>query len=123
MAGRAGTPRFGSYDPEHEGKPNSQGQNTLDLQSGETFREQHFLYDPTQQAREMGTTLGQAPGDMAGYQHHLYEAMCNHDGFEGGDSHLVSLDERKVLESTVYTAPCVYADDNYKTFSSDERTA
>lgn len=122
MAGRAGTPRFGDYGGEHESKPNAQGQDTLDLQSGDGFEEQHFLYDPTQRSRQMGTTLGDAPQKMAGYQKHQYEAMCNHDGFEGGDAHLISLDERKVLDNTIFSVDCVYADDFQHNFDSSERS-
>lgn len=123
MSGHPGTVRFGDYGEEHKGKPDAEGRDELELQSDDSFTEQHYLYDPTQRARSMGSTLGDKPGDMAGYQRLLYEAPSNHDGFEGGDGHLVNLDERKVLDNTIFSAPCVYADDFQHNFNSDERTA
>lgn len=123
MAGRPGTPRVGEYRSSHESKPDASGESVLDLQNFEKFREQHFLYDPSQAARPSGTTLGGKPGDMAGYQKRMYEAPSNHDGFEGGDSHLVVLDERKVLENHIYSVRCEYADDEQRIWSSDERSA
>lgn len=124
MAGKPGTARFGDYGGEHESKPDTSGRDRLTLQAnGEAFVEQHFLYNPTQRSRVMGSTLGDAPGSMAGYTKRMYEAPCNHDGFEGGDARLINLDERKVLDTTIYSQHCVYADDFQRNFDSDERTA
>jgi hypothetical protein len=124
MAGKPGTPRYGRYPNYHDGKPAADGTNTLTLQSEDSeYLEQHFLYDPSQRAREMGTTLGQAPQKMAGYQHRLYEAPANHDAFEGGDAHLSNVDERKALDNTIFSIKCEYADDQQHNWSSSERTA
>lgn len=123
MAGKPGTVRYGDYGDEHRSKPDAHGRDQLMMQDDGPFIEQHYLYDPTQRSREMGSTLGDKPGDMAGYQHRMYEAPSNHDGFEGGDAHLSNLDERKVLDTTIFSVPCVYADDFQRNFDSDERTA
>lgn len=124
MAGHAGTVRSGEYADLHNDKPDAKGRNKLHTQAnGKYFEEQHALFDPTQFARPSGTTLGGKPGDMAGYQEHMYEAMCNHDGFIGGNTTLLNMDEQKILNNTIFSAECEYADDEQKNWQSDERTA
>lgn len=124
MAGRPGTPRFGMYNDDHRHKPDASGVNEVATQADDvTFKEQHYLFNPSQQSRAMGTTLGDPPGDYYEPDGLDYCAPANHDGFMGGDAHLESLDEKKVMDRLVYSVPLVCADDNYKTFSSDERTA
>jgi hypothetical protein len=122
MAGRPGTPRFGAYAQPHEGKPDANGQDRLDVQADGPFIEQHYLFNPAQRSREMGTTLGDAPGKVYQADERIYCADANHDGFVGGDLHLNSLDEKKVLDDTVYSVPIVQCDDEYRTFGSDERS-
>jgi len=123
MAGRAGTPRFGDYVTDITGAPGSDGQNQVHNQSGDTFTEQHSLFNPSQQSRSMGTTLGEAPGAYYDRVPRVYNAMANHDGFMAGQDHINQLDERKVLEETVYSVPVVCADDWFDNSGSDERTA
>lgn len=108
MAGKPGTPRFGSYGNDHESKPNANGQNKVDSQAdGSYFTEQHYLYNPAQQSRN----VGQAPAKYYDEQKQQYDAPCNHDGFEGGDIHLVNMDERKVLDLTIFSQKIECADD------------
>jgi len=123
MAGRPGSVHVGKYDVDVRDKPNDNGRNNLQLQTDDTFIEQHTLYDPSQFARDMGTTMGGAP--QRGYEPdpRIYAAECNHDAFQGGDAHLLNLDEGKVICDTVFAVPVVYAGDQQKIFNSDERTA
>ncbi len=123
MSGHPGTVRVGEYSDLHSSKPGADGTNKLHTQSnGKFFEEQHFLFDESQVARPSGTTLGGKPQDMAGYQEHMYEAPCNHDGFIGGSTIVLQMDERKILENTIFSQKCEYADDEYKTFQSEERS-
>src|SRR5579863_2869830 len=123
MSGRPGTPRFGEYSQVVSGKPGPDGTNTVCEQSGNDFTEQHFLYDPDQQSRDMGGTLGGDPRPGYSSDPRIYNAPSNHDGFMGGQDHINQLDERKVLEETMWAVPCVYADDWQHNFDSDERSA
>lgn len=40
-----------------------------------------------------------------------YDAYCNYDGYEAGNKVNIALDEYKVLDSTVFAVPVVYAED------------
>lgn len=128
MAGNPGTPRFGEYQDAHVTKTDTQGESDVELQSGngstpDQFSEIHFLYNPALRSREMGSTLGAPPGDYYDRVPRGYDAVSNHDGFFAGDSHLVNLDERKVLNNYIESTRIVCADDFQRNFDSDERTA
>jgi hypothetical protein len=123
MAGKAGTPRFGEYITDISGKPGDDGINVATQQSGNRFSEQHNLYNPAQQSRPMGTTLGGDPGESYVPGVRIYNAHCNHDGFMGGQDHINQLDEAKVLNETIFAVPYVCADDWFQNSGSDERTA
>lgn len=124
MAGRAGTPRFGIYKSDVSGQVDDNGQNVVKEQSDDNFfTEQHFLYNPSQRSRDMGDSRGEDPQRGYNSDTRIYAAQCNHDGFQGGDAHIVVLDERKVLEDTMYSVPVVYSDDWFNNSGSDERSA
>lgn len=112
------------YEDDHEYKPNANGINEVDTQVDDvTFREQHYLFNPSQYSRDMGSTLGDAPGKYYQADGLDYCAPANHDGFMGGDAHLENLDEKKVLDRTIYSVPMICADDWQRNFDSTERTA
>lgn len=109
MAGHPGTPRFGVPADMHNGDPNANGQNVLNLQtSDDAFKEQHALYNPAQKSRG----VGQDPAKYYVVEKNAYEAPCNHDDYEGGDAHISNLDEQKVLRNTVFAVPIECADNN-----------
>lgn len=119
MAGNPGTPHFGDY-PDVADKAGANGRSPLDLQSdSEPFQEQHRLFNPALQARDPGTPPGSftpyAPDGGSGYN-----AACNHDGFDGGDHHLTSLDELKVLDQVPYRVKIEMPDE--KISGSTERS-
>lgn len=109
MAGRPGTARFGRYLQDHESKPNASGENKVDSQNdGDRFVEQHFLYNPSQKSRDVGSP----PAKYYDQGSQEYCAPANHDGFDGGDGHISNLDERKVLDLTIYSTAIECADEN-----------
>lgn len=124
MPGHPGTVRFGDYPNWHEQEsPDGSGKEVLRSQADGDFVEQHFMFNPAEGGRSMGTTLGDAPAQMYDHQKQQYEAPCNHDGFSGGDAHLTNMDEFKVLRNTLNSVKCEYADDQQHNWNSDERTA
>lgn len=124
MPGHPGTVRFGDYPNWHESeKPGADGREKLRSQADGDFIEQHFLFNPAEQGRAMGTTLGDKPGDSYSHQKQQYEAAANHDGFTGGDAHLTNLDEYKVLRNTLNSVKCEYSDYEQNISNSSERTA
>jgi len=83
------------------------GASKLDLQLDGPFLETHFLYNPAQMARPVGGD----PGDYYDREKQQYEAPSNHDGFTGGDAHVMNLDERKVLDNYIYNVKIECADE------------
>lgn len=113
MAGKAGTPRFGmnpSVHPDEEVGPNGMGK--LKTSMDGPWTETHFAYNPAQRSRDMGTTRGENPAQFYVKSVREVDYMSNHDGYVGGDMHLMSLDERKVLSNTIYSTKCEYAGDS-----------
>lgn len=107
MAGTPGTARFGVNADQTPTTTGADGTSTLTLpKSGNKWTETHFLYNPAQKSRAMGSTRGEDPGHDFDYVEHQSNYMCNHDGFMGGTSTLMSLDERKVLENKIYSVEC-----------------
>jgi len=111
MAGKAGTPRFGMNPDEHPDKTSTDGVSYMDLPFDGNYKEIHFAYNPAQRSRDMGTTRGGDPGKDYVKDVRDFDYMSNHDGYAGGDVHLMNLDERKVLQHTIYSAKCEYAED------------
>lgn len=111
MAGTPGTPRFGTaadMTPDHTA---SDGTSTMLLpKKGNEWTETHFMYNPAQKSRAMGTTRGSDPGHDPDYVEHQANYMCNHDGYAGGSTVLMNLDEHKVLTNTLYSVHCEWAD-------------
>lgn len=119
MPGYPGTPRFGEYSDKHKKKTDSQGDSQIQLQDGNgKFDEVHFAYKPSQQSRE----VGQPPKKYFETTDRQYDAICNHDGWFGGDAHLSNLDERKVLENYIYSTKIECADDMQDIDGTDERS-
>lgn len=112
MAGKAGTPRFGMNPDEHPGKTSINGVSKVTLPVDGMYTEIHFAYNPAQKSREMGTTRGGNPGKDYEKDRREPDYMSNHDGYAGGDIHLMNLDERKVLQNTIYSVNCEYEDDS-----------
>jgi hypothetical protein len=111
MTGTPGTARFGINPDQTPDHTNASGVSHLTLQkSGGTFTESHFLYNPAQKSRAMGTTRGADPGHDNTDVVHQANYMCNHDGFAGGSNIVLNLDERKILDNTVYAIGCEWAD-------------
>lgn len=111
MAGTPGTPRFGMPADQTPDHTNASGLSHATLQkSGGTFTEIHFQYNPAQKSRAMGSTRGADPGHDNEYEEHQSNYMCNHDGFLGGTTTIMNLDERKVLHNTIYSIDCEWAD-------------
>lgn len=109
MAGTPGTARFGVNPDVTPDKTNAQGISHLTLpKSGGVFTETHFLYNPVQRSREMGSTEGAEPGQMWDHVEHQANYMCNHDTFFGGNNVVINMDERKVLTNTIYSIACEY---------------
>src|ERR1041385_252650 len=103
MTGTPGTARFGVLPDEMPDHTNTSGISHMNLQkSGGTFTELHFMYNPAQRSREMGTTRGGNPGHDFEYEEHQCNYMCNHDGFMGGKATVMNLDDRTVLHNTIY---------------------
>lgn len=116
MAGGPGTPRFGMNRDIHS-DTDSRGQSTIDLPVGGPFVETHFAYNPVQESREMGTTPGGEPGQMWDRAKMQADYMCNHDGYVSGNRTLSNLDERKVLQNTIYSVDCEYDEDSPNGYS------
>lgn len=113
MAGTPGTPRFGVPADQTPDHTNPSGTSHMNLQkSGGTFTEIHFQYNPAQKSRPMGTTRGGNPGHDNVYVEHQANYMCNHDGYMGGTTTVMNLDEHKVLTNTIYSIECEWADPN-----------
>jgi hypothetical protein len=74
--------------------------------------ELHFAYNPAQKSRDMGSTRGGDPGKEYVHTSRQPDYMSNHDGYAGGDMHLMNLDERKVLNNTIYATHCEYSSDS-----------
>lgn len=111
MAGTPGTPRFGINADQTPTKTGANGTSTLTLpKNGNQWTETHFMYNPAQRSREMGTTRGGNPGHDNEHVEHQSNYMCNHDGFMAGKSTISNLDERKVLENSIYSVGCEWAD-------------
>ncbi len=118
MAGSPGTARFGVNPDVTPDKTNASGISHLTLpKSGGVYTETHFLYNPVQRSREMGSTEGAEPGQMWQPVTHQCNYMCNHDGYLGGSNIVTNLDERKVLENTVYSTLCEYDEDSPNGYS------
>ena len=116
MSGRPGTPHFGDYPDIHT---KAEVKTPVDG----PVKKFHFMFDPAQVSRPMGSTEGGKPG--CGWEPAPRERdyMCNHDGFVGGDMHNLNMDEQKVLQNTIYTVEFEYADDFQHNWGSEERTA
>lgn len=111
MAGTPGTPRFGVSADQTPTKTAADGTSKMKLQKdGGTFTEYHFMYNPAQKSRAMGTTRGGDPGHDNVDVEHQSNYMCNHDGYMGGTTTIMNLDERKVLTNAIYSVECEWAD-------------
>lgn len=108
MAGRAGTPRFGLNPDIHPGATSANGVSKVITPYDGPITETHFAYNPAEQARPMGSTRGGDPGKDYVKDKREFDYMSNHDGYIGGDLHLMNLDERKVLAQSVFGVPCEY---------------
>lgn len=110
MSGHAGTPRFGMNPDIHpDDSAGTDGMGTIQTPVDGPWKETHFEYNPAQVSRPMGTTRGGDPGKDFVRAPHQADYMSNHDGYIAGDMHLMNLDERKVLENTIYSTNCEYA--------------
>ena len=119
MPGYPGTPRFGDYDQKHKMMTNAEGDSVIALQDDGDFDEIHFIYNNGQKARDVGST----PGREYDKKERQYDAPANHDGWFGGDAHLVNLDERKVLENYIYNVKIKSADEEQNISQGDEASA
>jgi len=120
MAGKAGTARFGvnpSIHPAEHAGPDGMG--TIKTPIDGPWVETHFAYNPAQASRPMGTTRGGDPGKDFDQTYRQADYMSNHDGYLGGDLHLMNLDERKVLNNTIYSIGCEWADPGYNETSDN----
>lgn len=115
MSGHAGTPRFGVNPSIHPGNGHADenGMGKIDMPIDGPVIETHFAYNPGQASRPMGTTRGGDPGKDYTKTEHQADYMSNHDGYVAGDLHVMNLDERKVLENTLYSIHCEWADPGY----------
>jgi hypothetical protein len=112
MAGKAGTARFGMNPDEHPDKTSVNGVSRMNLPFDGDYTEIHFAYNPAQKSRDMNTTRGGNPGKDYVLDRREPDYMSNHDGYAGGDIHLMNLDERKVLANTIYSVKCEYTSDS-----------
>lgn len=115
MAGKAGTPRFGvnkNIHPDQHAGPDGMG--TINTPIDGPVIETHFAYNPGQLSRSMGTTRGADPGKDFTVTYRQADYMSNHDGYIAGDLHLMTLDERKVLDNTIYSIKCHWSDPGYE---------
>jgi len=113
MAGTPGTPRFGINADQTPTKTAADGSSVMTLpKNGNKWTETHFLYNPAQKSRAMGTTRGADPGHDNEDVEHQANYMCNHDGYMSGTTTIVQMDERKVLTNTIYAVECEWADPN-----------
>lgn len=112
MAGKAGTVRFGINPDEHPVKTDANGVSKVNLPFDGDYTEVHFVYNPSQRSRDMSSTRGADPGRDYVKDRRDTDYMSNHDGYAGGDIHLMNLDERKVLQNTIYSVACEYDSDS-----------
>lgn len=111
MAGTPGTPRFGINADQTPTKTAANGTSVMKLpKNGNQWTETHFMYNPAQKSRAMGTTRGSDPGHDNADVEHQSNYMCNHDGYMGGTTTIINLDEHKVLTNTIYSVECEWAD-------------
>lgn len=111
MAGTPGTPRFGVNPDVTPDKTNSVGISHLSLpKTGGDFAETHFMYNPAQVSRDMGSTQGGSPKGGFEPVEHQSNYMCNHDGFFGGSNIVINMDEHKVLTNTIWSQGIEYAE-------------
>lgn len=113
MSGKAGTVRFGSNPDIHPDKASADGISKMDTQIGDKWTEIHFAYNPSQKSRSMSSTRGGDPGKDNENEIRQADYMSNHDGYLGGSNILSNLDERKVLNDTIYAINCKWADPGY----------
>jgi hypothetical protein len=115
MSAHPGTARFGVNTTIHPDKfkAGTDGMGKIVLPIGEPEVETHFVYDPSQASRPMGTTRGGNPGKDFDAEHRQADYMANHDGYVGGRTVNLNLDERKVLHNTIYSVECEWADPGY----------
>lgn len=114
MTGTPGTARFGINQDITPDETSANGVSHLTLpKNGNIWTETHFMYNPSQHSREMATTRGGNPGKVGDEIKHQSNYMCNHDGFAGGSNIVMNLDERKVLDNTIYSYHCEWADPGY----------
>jgi len=97
---------------EHPGHTSENGVNTLLTPMDGPWTEIHFAYNPGQKSREMGSTRGADPGKDYVKDRREPAYMSNHDGYTGGDLHLMNLDERKVLSNTIYSVGCEFSENS-----------
>lgn len=111
MSGTPGTPRFGVLPDQTPDHTDAVGISHMNLQKSDgTFTEYHFMYNPGQKSRAMGTTRGADPQHDYISVEHQCNYMCNHDGFMGGTTTIMNMDERKNLNNTIYAVHCEWAD-------------
>ena len=111
MSGTPGTPRFGVLPDQTPDHTDSVGVSHMTLpKDGNKYTEYHFMYNPAQKSRAMGTTRGADPGHDNVDVEHQCNYMCNHDGFMGGNTTVLNLDERKALNNHIYSIECEWAD-------------
>lgn len=122
MAGRPGTARFGVNPEIHEGKTNDSGISKVGLPIDGPWTETHFMYNPGQVSRDMGSTRGSDPQEKWIQVPRQSDYFCNHDGYIGGDVHLMNLDERKVFETGLYSIDCEYAEDSPNGYAPSQTT-
>jgi hypothetical protein len=121
MSAHPGTARFGVNTTIHPDKYKAgvDGMGKIITPEDGPVVETHFVYNPAQASRPMGTTRGGDPGKDFDKQHRQADYMANHDGYVAGDLHLMSLDERKVVQNTIYSVGCEWADPGYDDTSSN----
>lgn len=108
MAGKAGTVRFGVNPDIHIDGVGPNGIGYLKTPIDGPWTETHFSYNPATYSRDMGSTRGGDPGKDFVHTDRQVDYMSNHDSYLGGDAHLMSLDERKALNNTIYSVKCEY---------------
>lgn len=118
MSGSPGTPRFGDYSNKHKKKTTSQGDSSIALQDDGDFDEIHYSYNPDQQASAVGAPRKKYFQTVE----RQYDAPSNHDGWFGGDAHLINVDERKVLDNYLYSQKITCADDEQTISGSRENS-
>lgn len=113
MSGKAGTVRFGVNPDIHPDEASANGIGSVNTPIDGPWSETHFTYNPSQRSRDMGSTRGSNPGKDYVREDRNSDYMSNHDGYIGGDLHLMNNDERKILERTMWSIHCEWADRGY----------